>query len=329
MAMERCPPEIWHYILSPICNDGGTTALRLSSVSKFIRSISASVRFQSATCKTSRSIISLTYALESTPPHQRIMRHLFISSTRWQPPPPTSSSRSRPIQGAKIRSSAARDGSIHYAILHILTLVAPTLQTLSMVAHCSTWVQLPLPPSLPALQEMSIQHEFPGGCLVPSALDSLQEAPALKMLILVGFLRVSQPIEIAGTIRSFAPGLTHLLLPRDAGNGDRLLRSFAREVCLNALGPNSRINGEGEKELPTALEALFLGTAAGRPLFIMAQNGKRIMPSNNRSNPSLDHSGEMHIHWSARLEGRKGYWKDDWPDVPVEKLSLPRLQLGQ
>ncbi|KAF7967340.1 hypothetical protein HWV62_34671 [Athelia sp. TMB] len=328
MAMERCPPEIWHYILSPICNDGGTTALRLSSVSKFIRNISAPVRFQSATCKTSRSIISLTYALESTPPHQRIMRHLFISSTRWQPPP-TSSSVSRPTQSVKIRSSTARDGSIHYAILHILTLVAPTLQTFSMVAHCSTWVQLPFPPSLPALQELSIQHEFPGGCLVSSALDSLKEAPALKMLILFGFLRVSQPIEIAGTIRSIAPGLTHLLLPHDAGNGGRLLRSFAREVCLNALGHGSRVDEEGKVELPTALEALYLGTGASAPPFLMVQNGKRIVPSNNRFNRSLDKLGEMHIHWLARLEGRNGYWKDDWADVPVEELSLSRLQLGQ
>ncbi|KZP20260.1 hypothetical protein FIBSPDRAFT_690827, partial [Athelia psychrophila] len=77
--MERCPPEIWHHILSPICNDGGVTALFLSKVSKSMRNASASVRFQSTTCTNGSAIVGLMYALERIPPHQRIMRHLFVS----------------------------------------------------------------------------------------------------------------------------------------------------------------------------------------------------------------------------------------------------------
>ena len=46
-TMDRCPAEIWSYIFSYACRDGGSTGCSLSLTSKYIREVSIPVRFTS------------------------------------------------------------------------------------------------------------------------------------------------------------------------------------------------------------------------------------------------------------------------------------------
>ncbi|KZP15460.1 hypothetical protein FIBSPDRAFT_867204 [Athelia psychrophila] len=311
-------------------------AVSLSRVSKSMRNASASVRFQSVTCKDSHAIIGLTYALERVPPHQRIMRHLFVSSAPRHPSGRTINFSSHPnYQTTTNKASPARDGSAHYGILRILTLVAPTLHSLSIVAPNSTWAQLPLPACFPVLVELSIQHEFSGGCLSPAAFGSLRAAPSLKRLVLLGFLRVMEPLQLRDTIDGIAPALTHLRLPVDGGNVERLIRRLCAEVCSNArvhvpgmVQSHDHSTVQDIKTTGKSLEALFLGTA-GQPTCIMARGEWRIVcaqvnPHGNYGR--IDRPGEMYTHWFARLEGREGYWKEDFAGVAREELNMPDLR---
>ena len=45
--MDRCPAEVWSYIFSYACHDGGSTGCSLSLTSKYIRETSKSIRYTS------------------------------------------------------------------------------------------------------------------------------------------------------------------------------------------------------------------------------------------------------------------------------------------
>jgi len=126
--------------------------------------------------------------------------------------------------------------------------------------------------------------------------------------------------------------LTHLLLPfSDTGNKYRLGRSFARDLCMNAMAPESNESAEeAANKLPTNLEVLFLGLAAGPPRLKLIRNGKRLWFMNHQASRQLDYPGEMLLHWKQRMEGKDGCWMEQWINVPSEEFTLVnfRRQIG-
>jgi hypothetical protein len=109
------------------------------------------------------------------------------------------------------RRKADRENKAYTSLLRILTIIAPTLQTLAFHIQVS-WTQLPFPPSLPALVELSIKHPFNRGYLRDEAFNCT--APSLRRLVLTGFRFVLDDSEtgagVVASIKRFAPSLTHL-----------------------------------------------------------------------------------------------------------------------
>jgi hypothetical protein len=101
---------------------------------------------------------------------------------------------------------ADRENKAYTSLLRILTIIAPTLQTLAFHIQVS-WAQLPFPPSLPALVELSIKHPFYNGYLHDEAFDCT--APSLRRLVLTGFQFVLDGTGVVANIKRFAPSLTH------------------------------------------------------------------------------------------------------------------------
>ena len=139
-------------------------ARSLSLVSRAFYDASRSLRLQSVRCDGLDKIIVFASILDKTPPSLRVVRHLFVTSYEMKN---ASQSLFRSVTASLRRSprrKADRENEAHASLLRILTIIAPTLQTLAFHIHVS-WAQLPFPPSLPALVELSIKHPFYDGYL--------------------------------------------------------------------------------------------------------------------------------------------------------------------
>ncbi|KIM83117.1 hypothetical protein PILCRDRAFT_70053, partial [Piloderma croceum F 1598] len=78
--LNRCPLEICFQIFAFACTDGGYTGRSLSAVSRYIRDISSSYKFQSVALHHTRQTVSFASVLDGIPPHLRGVAFLFISN---------------------------------------------------------------------------------------------------------------------------------------------------------------------------------------------------------------------------------------------------------
>src|SRR6266481_5630120 len=69
------------------------------------------------------------------------------------------------------------------------------------VCHCRRICQL---------FELSIDYQFAGGCFRGQALVPLVSCPSLRPLVITGFRRTVDPLEVLESIKRFSPSLTHL-----------------------------------------------------------------------------------------------------------------------
>ncbi|KAJ7290697.1 hypothetical protein C8J57DRAFT_1000427, partial [Mycena rebaudengoi] len=76
--MDNVPPEIHMKIYRYACKDDGSTGTSLSSVSKYVRQISAEYRYQSIAVCGPVAIARLLQALCDVPEHLRRIHFLFI-----------------------------------------------------------------------------------------------------------------------------------------------------------------------------------------------------------------------------------------------------------
>jgi hypothetical protein len=280
--MDRFPPEILSQIFSFACTDGGYTGRSLSIVSKYVHKTSKPYKYNSIRLYDVRSAAAFASFLEkSSPDIVHSILHLFVCNCGQNPDDQdmpylpkasgTTSLRSRVssgvshlIPGRKRRQrrqmitesvdDLCRDGLTISAIIRVLKLVAPTLQTLTIcfVSRSYTLPFLehasPHPhfPRLPVLTELTVSYRAPLDSrfnyhffCCPTSAASL---PSLRRLdISAQAVDHHLPQTIFTHIAAIAPSLTHLCLSsrmtidlRDAlaEAGDGLLPSTLRRICI-------------------------------------------------------------------------------------------------
>jgi hypothetical protein len=241
-------------------------ARSLSLVSKAFYDISRSLRLQSVRCDGLDKIIGFASVLDRTPPSLRVVRHLFITSYNYRKGPVSKASLFQsvtamlsPRRRKADRENEAHASSLraHASLLHILTIIAPTLRTLALRIQFS-WAQLPFPPSLPALAELSIQHPFADGYLDGEAFDCIHSAPSLRRLVLTGFRLVPHKTEVVASINRFAPSLTHLGVPGE-------FSCMSLLVCLMAAAADRQLRTSGVVFTPTREDLVIEDALMGHP----------------------------------------------------------------
>ncbi|KAF9448535.1 hypothetical protein P691DRAFT_639233, partial [Macrolepiota fuliginosa MF-IS2] len=191
------PPELHSYICSLACTDDGYTARSLSRVSKYFAQITLPYLYQSLCISEPTRIRNLAKKLQTTPAHQRRIHHLFISD-----------------------ASGERD--LASSIISILTLSAPTLETLALVAPAplssTSLIARLLRTRFPRLYELTISGHYPFPSSSPSCFPSLERLHLLGNRNPHGLLNL-------GALESSMPALTHLRI-----SGLSLAVSFSQEL---------------------------------------------------------------------------------------------------
>lgn len=134
------PTEVWLKIFALACTDTGKTGRSLSEVSRYIRDVSAEYRYQSVAACTAREVYELRDRLLGLPVRLRRVRHLHLNRTqrsRWDVDL-TQLSKSemarRLPQLLDDQYGLSTDNiALDHRVQDILTWVAPTLETLSLV----------------------------------------------------------------------------------------------------------------------------------------------------------------------------------------------------
>ena len=202
------------------------------------------------------------------------------------------------------------DNAIHAAILRILEMIAPMLRTLSFAVDWSPWLHLPLPASLPALVELSIQHHSACGNLRCEALNTLKSAPLLHRLILTGFYSVVDPHAVLGVIKGFSPSLGYIYVPLEPGNVLPLINEMVVAMKRESIYPDR----DNCRVFPETLEGLFVEGC--KVMWADHERCSNLLKDSPRvfckERPwQWEGAGRMHSHWLARLEGDDGYWSTD------------------
>jgi hypothetical protein len=283
--MERCPAEILHNILAMACNDGGYTARSVSQVSRTIREKARYSLFHSISCRNSDQVLSFGQMLDDTPPHLRVVRHLCLIVLYKHPDGgedivmsgksarsasfSTPSSSARPLNYRLDRTPAFMeeevndeednkqfdhlDRVLHRAIIRILSILAPSLYTLSLYIDCRSWLFFPFPPSFPLLTELSIKHPFKSGVFRSDALIALKTCRSLRKLVLTGFKTIFDPPDVIDRINTFGPNVTHLCL-----------QAYFHTAMIYSLIHRMKVSSSGNipltstsRTFPQSLECLF------------------------------------------------------------------------
>lgn len=278
--MERCPPEILSQIFSRACTDGGYTGRSLSAVSKYIHNTSKPYKYKSIGLHGVRKTSAFATLLgEISPDIPNGITHLFVSNNHesstveaYSEPPGTASlaaslrrhasSVSGLMLGSKRRrrrqkseADIRRDMGNIGAILKVLRVVAPTLQTLTICfiskSHTLPFSDSATPnapfPRLPALSELTLSYQAPvdGGFNYHFFCSSASAAsfPSLKRLdISAQSMSHHLPQTLYYHIATIAPSLTHLCLPS--------------HMSLELRG--ALFDGDDEYKLPPALRRICI-----------------------------------------------------------------------
>ncbi|TDL20831.1 hypothetical protein BD410DRAFT_790509 [Rickenella mellea] len=242
------PPELLSQILCLACTDDGKTARALSLVSRSIHTLSAPFFFQSLAVWGRASTIALLARLKELSAHRRRVRHLFLVDCN----------KAQCLNGGSLPPGmdGGDDGVEHdtawferecMPFRHLLSLVAPTLLTLSVLTYnpltSTTILTHPFSISFPHLQALTM-HGFYPYPHVPSLSLSQSHShsqphsqphsqtptkpqtplPSLKSLHLSGSRNPHGLLQI-GALSACCPLLSHLRV-----SGLRSALSFAQEL---------------------------------------------------------------------------------------------------
>ncbi|KAL0953795.1 hypothetical protein HGRIS_004979 [Hohenbuehelia grisea] len=228
--MNRCPTEIWALIFSYACTDSGRTGRSLSRVSRYFREVSRHVRLQSIAVHGIDQINAFAALLDSTPPRERRVRYLAISTRPRCRPTSTRSRGSTPyltnIHQYTISGSPGHYWDTHsarqkllVALPRIFAMLAPSLYAIHLIVPFRDPARL-LPPRMPSLMELHLLTSDLRGQYLdlqpsfsddkPATKHSRSRAacyPALRRLRF-GFLQ--NTTGVFGRIAKLAPSLTRL-----------------------------------------------------------------------------------------------------------------------
>jgi len=184
-------------IASFACTDGGFTGRSLSLVSRRIHLTSEPFRLQSISLHSARDITAFRNLLNSKPPHEDVVRNLFISPGRSRRPSPTG-------------ETEGHHDMIKRHMSEILATVAPHVRILTVVACTIDQQQFHLPDfpdSFPMLEELHIR----GGFGRKPIEDNLPKAEQLRRLHLAHARgRLFLPSTFTHFLSRSYPHLTHL-----------------------------------------------------------------------------------------------------------------------
>lgn len=217
--MDALPFELHSQIFELACTDDGSTARALSRVSRYVRQVSQPFILQSVAVSGLASLTELADKIESLPQHRRRVRHLFLSD--WT---------ENQMQQKLVPSDDAdmdRYEVERSAIVRVLDLVAPTLESLAFIVSCpfnsSRLIGHLFSLHFPRLEDLSVHGFYP----FPHAQGNM---PNLRRLHLSGN-RNPHGLFSTGGLGAACPKLTHLRI-----SGLVSAASFAEEL-ENALLP--------------------------------------------------------------------------------------------
>ena len=295
--MDILPAELHSHICSLACTDDGYTAQSLSLLSRYFFQISLPFRYQSICVTKVPQIQSLSTRLQATPSHLRRIHHLFISD-----------------DGCDLQA-------LVNSFMTILTLAAPTLETLTLITTSSltsaSLIARIFRACFPHLHELTVFGHYP----FPSTPSHF---PSLERLHLLGNRNPHGLLSLGG-LESVMPNLTHLRV-----SGLTLAVSFSQELEQAFTSSSTDEDCMFSAKLPPKLEQLSI--QCGPELLItnpnhsarlkdeiMVQNleslEKRVNKEGHATRFSLLARGtkksttdDLHEQWVDRLRGKTGCW---------------------
>ncbi|KAG6818506.1 hypothetical protein H0H93_004436 [Arthromyces matolae] len=288
--MNQCPPEIHSYICQLACIDDGRTVHALGLVSKYFHHISRPFLYQSLSLSGSEQLSAIDALLQGTVPHLRLVRHLFLSTHKNDTPAST--------------TPKATDAADSAAILRIITLCAPTLETLSFVSSSPSMGTMAISrlfrTPFPRLRELSISGFYP----FPSAPGKL---PSLERLHLHGN-RNPHGLLQAGGLDEACPSLTHLRV-----SGLSMATTFALDLQAAFAGDE---DSPFPSKLPSRLRHLVIQPAKALP------SSEKEAAHRARDDAMVAQLEKLqppqHVEFTllprATMEGAYGVFQRDWVD---------------
>ena len=215
--MKTCPNEILSFIFAEACTDDGFTGRSLSLVSRRIHDTSRRYALQSVALYGSYQLSAFASLLDKVNPEDRGVRHLYLTDCRrvWVEYLPGQDREDWLAErmGEHFHINHPSREHTSSAILRILTAVAPTLETLTLLLF-DRYAEQPLPNtlSLPKLRELTLH----GSSLTHGVQSELTQCLSLRRL------QVIQDFSIRGSmakaVARLAPLLTHLRISRLVAN---------------------------------------------------------------------------------------------------------------
>ncbi|KIM92125.1 hypothetical protein PILCRDRAFT_112743 [Piloderma croceum F 1598] len=309
--LERCPPELARHIFQLACTDTGYTGRSLSLVSRYIHATSKPVKLRCICVRGLRQMEAFATILENTAPEFRRVRDLCITDHR---------KRLFAVEGEIITEEVVKEMPIMVtedakvkvtdledvrsdALRRIISMVAPSIVTLSIYfavcarAHC----KIPFP--LPRLVELTTLLNFKTIDLAVFTLESFRPYPSLRRWNTNG-LNV-YPDYLFGHITRVAPALTHLRLANIVECSEGLER---------ALDPHYK-GWEERVMLPLTITKVIIQPSTLWDLefsrIIFAKQKGRIVLENYSDNTIYGREGaeEAEKQWLDRIHGGRGCWK--------------------
>ena len=329
------------------CTDGGYTGRSLAEVSRYIHETSSPYKFQSITLSNAHQASSFASILDRTAPCFRGVAYLFVSndeptidgleshgketkrsSNRLISSFVANFAKLSPRTGVEpIKEAPDLDIDMVGSLLRILTIIAPTLRTLSISFECR-WIRPPLQayigtgfPALPSLTELSLNYRAPTDALFNYHLLHFPGSfPSLRRLDISGIKLLSFRFHLFGCITQIAPFLTHLHLPAK-------MALMTMPFALPAIWPPIHITPEGDY-LPVTLKRVLLelngphastcqGSAHLQPqcircrLLKIATTDGRFVALEARSDDTWRKNRErLEDEWRDRISGGEGGWNE-------------------
>lgn len=315
--MENIPTELWAYIFSLACTDGGLAGCSLSLVSRYFHEAVLPVQLYSVALLSPAKMTSFAALLKKRPAEYCRVRHLLLSRSG--------------VRDIDARVPMYSHSQVTEVLHYILVAVAPHLFTLaSTLAQGSISSDKVLSVSFPALVELTVHgYLYPGDDAetalsgsfpslrylhILSACDScpvyLRRAPSLSHLRLSSVAKMEQPLRtslldfLSGVTRSdqpsmFPPTLHRVVIERYAS---RLMRYVVN-------GNPTRFTDADRDELSDADKSRKLVIIDER---LSVEGAAKLSP------------GSVRYFWEQRIVGGLGCWTEG-SNVPRKTQETPSV----
>lgn len=311
----------------------------LSLVSRYMHDASKAVRFQMVTCRNAAQIIAFAFILDQTLPCHRIVRHLFLSCCsryshhpgfprvnpqRMSHTPFSSPTASQPLLSTmtmhpveKIVTFDMLMSRYRQALSVVPRILSQAAQTLNSLSLHIDWPssEIFFPSHLPVLVDLSISQPWARWHLRSKELGQLVSCPSLRRLALNGFAYIDDPAEIIDSIRTFAPSLTHLCIPREPARLEPRLKEL-----MDQPTPSEDAVFPRTLQLLLIHDPEFIGCEAAwleDPRFVAV----------GRSWTYARGVGPLELQWEHQwfdgIDGGQGFWRK--PDG-ANTFSIRRVQ---